>query len=135
MEFEDPFSEIEQDQKEQETIFFMIDQFIQKVDKKFFDLLINNESKIEILKVKQILKAIFEIWKCIVPRLIKGKNKFYGIAIEAMWKFLILTIDNLVKKTIVRIPHFDKIKLNLKFQTEKGKLNMKIKNLYKRLGF
>ena len=68
------------------------------------------------------MRAIFEVWKCIVPRLIKGKNKFYGLAIEAIWKLIILIIDNLVNKTIVQIPHFDEMKLNLKFQTEKEQL-------------
>ena len=84
MEFNKPNANIQTDKNEQECIFFMINHFIQKVDFQYLKLFIDGSKQLELQKVKEVLSSIFDICKGIIPRLIKGKNKFYGMAVEAI---------------------------------------------------
>ena len=54
-----------------------------------------DDNYIELNRIKDMLRGFHELWKNIIPRILKGKHKFYALAIESLWKFIITLIDSM----------------------------------------
>ena len=70
-----------------------------------------------------MLNGYMELWKSVIPRVIYGKYKFFALAIESMWKFMVLLVDTISKRKIIKLAPFREIFFRVKHGKELKKKN------------
>ena len=68
-----------------------------------YEKLMSKNRKIECVDIEEMLKEFTNMFKSILPKMIKLKDKYLALAIEGLWKFLMMIIENIMNKTVVKV--------------------------------
>jgi len=104
-----------------------------KIDKRYYPLLSNHSKNIDLSQIEDMLKQFSAMFKSLLPKLFGSENKFFALAIEGLWKFIIMIIDNALKRTVIKVQSFDEMKLRDKYEKREQELLAEIKTLKKEL--
>ena len=80
-----------------------------------------------------MIKQFSSIFKSFLPKLFRSENKFFALAIEGLWKFLIMIFDNVLKRTVIKVQSFEEIKNREKYEKRENELKAEIKRLKEEL--
>ena len=93
----------EDKEREEQNICFMINKLFKKIDEKYYPLLTSKGKNMPIEKIHEIIGQFATVLKTMLPKFVSSNNKYYALAFEGLWKFLMMIFNTVMDKNIIMI--------------------------------